>query len=411
VISPTPRVAIAAGVLAVAALVVPPAAVLLAGLALATVFLVDPRAARAVPEVERHVPTTIARGVPAPVRVRLLTPGRLRVRQPVPPEVRIDVPEADGDLDATIVAARRGRRALLPPVVRTTGPLGLARRDRTVGEPAQLVVYPDLPAARALAVLVRQGRVGEGRRRGALGLGTDFESVRDHSPDDDVRQVNWRATARVGRPMSNQFRVDQDRDVLCLVDAGRLMAAPLGDRTRLDAALDAVAAVALVADVTGDRCGALAFDREVRRRVPPRRANGRAVVDALFDLEPTGVDSDYDLAFRTLGGKRACVLVFTDLVEPSAATPLLAAIPTLVKRHAVLVASARDTDLVGVVQREPGTALEAYEAAVALDVLDARSAVAGRLRQSGAVVVEADPGGLGAACVVAYLRLKSRALV
>ena len=66
----------------------------------------------------------------------------------------------------------------------------------------------------------------DGLARGPLGLGTDFESVRDYTPDDDIRQLNWRATARVGRPMSNQYRLERDRDVVCLVDCGRLMAAP-----------------------------------------------------------------------------------------------------------------------------------------------------------------------------------------
>src|SRR5437764_1031252 len=80
-----------------------------------------------------------------------------------------------------------------------------------------------------LALAVRQGRFRDAgqRSRGPLGLGLEFESVRDYLPDDDIRQVNWRATARLGRPMSNQHRVEQDRDVLCVVDAGRLMGAPL----------------------------------------------------------------------------------------------------------------------------------------------------------------------------------------
>jgi uncharacterized protein (DUF58 family) len=117
---------------------------------------------------------------------------------------------------------------------------------------------------------VRQGRFrepGPADARAAR-LGTDFESIRDYSPDDDVRQINWRATDRLGRPMSNQFRVEQDREVMLLIDAGRLMSAPLEDRTRLDAAVDAAVTVALVADVVGDRCGVVAFDDGIRRRCP-----------------------------------------------------------------------------------------------------------------------------------------------
>src|SRR5204862_6558456 len=149
-----------------------------------------------------------------------------------------------------IVARRRGRHVLPKRVARRTGPLGLAAWTHEVGETAELLVYPDLPAARRLASSVRTGKFrDEGlRRRGPLGLGTEFESVREYSPDDDIRQVNWRATARLGRPMSNDYRLEQDRDVIAAVDAGRLMQAPLEDRTRVDAAPDAIAALAAAGD-------------------------------------------------------------------------------------------------------------------------------------------------------------------
>jgi uncharacterized protein (DUF58 family) len=259
---------------------------------------------------------------------------------------------------------------------------------------------------------VRQGRFRDPGRltRGPLGLGTDFESIRDYLPDDDIRQVNWRATARLGRPMSNQYRVEQDRDVVCLLDTGRLMAAPLGDRTRLDATVDAATAVALVADEVGDRAGVIAFDAQVRRRLPPARGGGDAVVRAVFDVEPTMVDSDYELAFRAVGtGKRAFVLVLTDLLEESAAQPLVDAMPVLARRHAVVVGSVADPDLEQMVHTPPRSPADVYAAAVALDVLDARARVAAQLRRAGADVVEARPDLLPNACVGAYLRAKARA--
>jgi len=241
-------------------------------------------------------------------------------------------------------------------------------------------------------------------------LGTDFESIRDYLPDDDIRQVNWPATSRVGRPMSNTYRVEQDRDVMCVVDAGRLMAAPVRDHTRLDVALDAVAAVAAVADVVGDRCGALAFDARVLREIPPRRAGGDDVVRALFDLEPSALDSDYELAFRSVsGGKRSLVLVFTDLLEEAAARPLVEAMPVIARRHAVLVASVADPDLETIVSGPPATERDVAAMSVALDVLEARRRVAAQLRHAGAGVIEASPDRLGSAAVDAYLKAKSRA--
>jgi uncharacterized protein (DUF58 family) len=408
-VTPTPRAAFALALVALSLLVLPvPVAILLA-VALAAATAVDARWVRRRPEVVREAPTHLARGVPAAFRLVPAEPVRIRVRQPLPPDLELDPAQADGVLTGQLVARRRGRHTLPPPVARRTGQLGLAAWTHQLGESADVLVYPDLPAARRLASAVRAGKFrDEGlRRRGPLGLGTEFESVREYVPDDDIRQVNWRATARVGRPMSNQYRIERDRDVVCVVDCGRLMAAPFADRTRLDAALDAAVAVAAVADVLGDRCGAIAFAGEVLRSLPPRRAGARDVVSALFDLEPVPVESDYELAFAQIRGvKRAFVLVLTDLLEESAAQPLVEALPVLARRHAVSVAGSADPDLDAAVRDEPHVAGDVYRAAVAYEVLAARARAAARLQHAGATVVEAPPSLLAAGCVRTYLRAK-----
>jgi len=167
-----------------------------------------------------------------------------------------------------------------------------------------------------------------------------------------------------------------------------------------------------VADDLGDRSGAIAFDDEVRRTVPPRRRGAAAVVGSLFDLEPRPVDSDYHRAFATIGGaKRAFVLVLTDLLEEAAARPLLEALPVLARRHIVAVASATDTELEELVTSEPRRDVDVYRAVVALDVLDARARVTALLRRAGAEVIDMPAGGLPLACVRTYLRAKARALL
>ena len=403
---------------AVAVLVVPPAVAVLAALAVVTATAVDFGTARRRPAFARRVTTVLSRGVPSTVVVDAEAPasGRVLVRQPATPDLALEPRQGHGRLEATLVPLRRGRHLLPAPAARVVGPLGLCRVDHGGDDATEVLVYPDLPAARRLALAVRTGRFGAPGRltRGPLGLGTDFESIREYLPDDDVRQVNWLATARLGRPLSNQYRVEQDREVVCVVDTGRLMSAPTGQGagagTRLDAALDAVAAVALVADEVGDRCGTVAFDATVRRHLSARRGGGTHVIQALFDLEPSRLDSDYELAFRTVGGgKRAFVLVLTDLLEEAAAQPLVDAVPVLARRHAVVVASTADPDLRAAVRTPPSRPLDVYAAAVAVEVLEARGRAAQHLRRAGAEVLEADPGQLGHACVAAYLRMKGRA--
>jgi uncharacterized protein (DUF58 family) len=406
-----PRTAIALAGLSLLALVLPLALIGLLAAALAAAVTVDALRARRAPEVTRSLPRIVVRGIPA--ELRLDAAAEIRLRQPRPPDVEIEPGQADGALRATIVARTRGRHVLPPAASRVTGPLGLGAWTHTSGDTAELVVYPDLPGARRLAAAVRRGQLrGEGRRRGPLGLGTEFESVRDYLPDDDIRQVNWRASARLARPMSNQYRVERDRDVVCVVDCGRLMAAPAGSGTRLDAAIDSAVAVAAVAEELGDRCGTLAFAGDLLRTLSPRRRGTDAVVRALFDLEPRAVDSDYERAFRWVeGSKRAFVLVLTDLLDESAAQPLFDALPVVARHHAVAIAAVADVELQELVEAEPSRRIDVYRTAVALDVLAAREQAIALLRRAGADVVEAPAGMLPTACVRSYLRAKSQGLL
>ena len=290
------------------------------------------RAPRAAPlRAQRRVPAIVARGVPAALTVDDRGAPRARasrVRQPRPPRHRGRA--AGGRRRARRPTRRpppRAHRRCRPPPCASPGRSASRRWDHRAGEDAELLVYPDLPAARRLALAVRTGPLPRSGlpARGPLGLGTEFESIRDYLPDDDIRQVNWPATARIGRPMSNQYRIEQDRDVICLLDCGRLMAAPLsGGATRLDAAVDAATAVGLVADELGDRCG----DGRVRRRgpAPARAAPARRRRARARGLRPAARAGRQRLRARVphvASSKRALVIVFTDLLEEAAARSLV----------------------------------------------------------------------------------------
>ncbi len=410
--SPTPRAAIALAVIALLALVLPLGLVALAALALAVATGLDAQSVRQPPSVRRSLDPVLSRGVAARLRVDVRQPEarRLRVRQPPPPGLELEPVQADGDFVSEVVARVRGRYVIGELGVRAEGRLGLGAYHSRVGGELETRVYPDLPSARRLAVAAREGRLPDSSRRalGPMGLATDFASVREWLPDDDVRHVNWKATQRIGRLMTNEYQLEQARDVVFLIDAGRLMAAPIGNRTRMDAALDAVAAVGLAADELGDHCGATVFDASIRAQLAPRRRGGRDIVTALFDLQPRLLDSDFEQAFQSVaGGKRTLVLVLSDLFDDAAARALVEAIPVLVRRHAVLVATVTDPDLIRLLRTPPTDPTDVFATAAALDLLDSRALAAQRLRRAGARVVEASPDAFSAACVGAYLRAKT----
>jgi uncharacterized protein (DUF58 family) len=415
-VNPTRRVGALLGLVALLAVALQGAWVIAAalGAAILGIAIVDVAAVRRrhVDVIRTKVPT-LARGVEFAIDVKVSATGSgsIRLRQPVPPELTLDPAEAPGDLSAILVGRHRGIHSLPRAAVRMSGPLGLASCDRSSGETSDVVVMPDLPRARRMAESRARGRLAEsGKNRSRLGIGTEFESIRDYSPDDDVRQINWTATARVGRPMSNQYRIDENRDLICLVDTGRLMSAPLGPATRMDIALDALAVLCVAAEHADDRVGVVAFDTTILRYLAPRRRGAEPVVRAVFDLEPTEVESDYELAFAAAAGaKRALVTLFTDLMDEAATSSLTDALPVLTRRHAVMVVSCVDADLTEVANRPPDSLHDVLSQAAAVDLLDRTARSVELLRRMGALVVEASPADLGAASVDGYLRLKRRA--
>ncbi len=393
--------------------VLPWQAVIAAEALVLLVAVIDAWQVREPPAVTTDVAAILSRGVPSDLVVGG-TDRRIRpeLRQPSVPDLDIEPREARGALRASIVALRRGSHRLPRPVTRRVGALGFGGWLHRPGDEQAITVYPDMPAARHLASAVRVGTFREeGKRsRGPLGLGTEFESIRGYLPDDDIRLINWRATAKLGHPMSNQYRIEQDRDIICVLDCGRLMSAPIGDVTRLDVAVDAVAALAAVADQAGDRIGLVAFDRDIKRLLRPRRDGGAAVVRAIHDLEPSAVDSDYDLALRSVvRTKRAFVLILTDLVDEVAVRPLVSAVPQLARKHAVTVAGVIDPELQAMIT-DPGEGMgDVMRAATALRFLTSKEQASALLTHRGVDVIEATRENFSARCVATYLRAKRRA--
>lgn len=407
-------VALLAGI-ALSALVLPWQISVVAMIAVGLAATTDAVAVRQPPDVRRSHPDILSRGVPAPFTAAAM--GRItsiRLRQPTPADITVEPAEADDALFGTIVAHRRGAHRLEGIATKSIGPLGLGGWYHRVGSVRTITVYPDMHAAQRLALAVRTGRFrDEGHRaKGPLGLGTDFESIREYNPDDDIRQLNVRATARTGTPMTNRYRVEQDRDVICLIDCGRLMRAPIADMTRLDAAVDAAAAVAAVADEVGDRVGVIAFRNGIIRNIRPARDNGVAVASAIHDLEPTAVESDYRLALQLVSTmKRAFVLVLTDLMDEAAAAPLSEMVQLVSRKHSLAVAGVRDDEIWSLLSTPATHQVEALQTAVAADLMSETQRLGAVLTSRGATVIEAPVDQLSHRCVSAYLRAKNRARI
>lgn len=350
---------------------------------------------------------------PLSVAIRDATP-RSGARTPVVHRNRIGA--EGGALDAQIAPARRGRLQLGPVTVRVSGPIGLGGRQATLPIVDTLKVYPALPGRSEVELRIERARLLQsGRRSSRLrGGGTDFDSLRDYHPDDEFRRINWNATARAAKPITNLYREDRDQQIVLLLDTGRTMAGTVAGLSRFEHALDAAIALAELASRGGDHVGVMAFASRVEAMLNPRggRDQPRRALDLLFDRQPSLDPTDYRGAFATLLSRhrrRSLLVLFTELTEESVMQPLFDALPVLLPRHLLMIGSIVDPEILALRSSLPHSYEDAYLAAAAAQSFSARNRASAHLRSLGVSVEDREPGKLAGALADRYLQIKDAA--
>jgi uncharacterized protein (DUF58 family) len=320
------------------------------------------------------------------------------------------------DLPRLYRATRRGAHALGDLRLRLLSPLGLVWRQARLTGAQRVEVVPALAGLRRTLRLAGSDRwldlgVRRQRRRGSLT--TDFESLRDYVYGDDVRLVDWKATARRGHPTVRQFQVERGQELVLLVDCGRRMAATVAGGagrgwTKLDHALDAALELAAVALQEGDRVGLAAYDTGLRAWVPPTRGHRQLqrLLEVAYELQPRFVESDLARALaevRVRHRRRALLAVLTDVGDLLSAERLRAALRAAGGAQVVL-AALDDPELSALADGEhpPGPRSSALRAA-ALHLAGERRAALQRLEGGGARVLDALPSEAAGPLLAAWL--------
>lgn len=311
---------------------------------------------------------------------------------------------------------RRGDLRALGVTIRAPGPLGLAARQVTLDVPGTVRSLPPFESRKHLPSRLARLRDLDGRAAVRIrGAGTEFDSLREHVRGDDVRSIDWRASARNRNVVVRTWQPERDRRVVLVLDTSRVSAARIGDVPRLDAAMDAALLLAALAARAGDRVDFLAGDRRVRARV--RAAGARDIAarlqEAMADLDPVIAEADWSALageVNRLGRQRALVVLLTPLEPASVIESLLPVLPALLKHHRVVVASVQDPALGAMTERRESLA-DVYAAAAAARVVQQRRRASDILAALGVHVVDAGADQLPPALADHYLALKARGLL
>jgi uncharacterized protein (DUF58 family) len=388
------------------------------------------RAAWSKISVTRELPQVVARGSDFNITLRIkntgadLFEGELRDVFPkeAQPAFFLDKVQvaagADTGRRATAQIPVRGRYAFGPVWLRLAGRYSMLEAQKPFECRDEVRVLPDNAISNESldSNEMEKSMLDKMTHSRLHGTGLEFESLAEFQPGDDPRRIDWRSSARHRRLVIRRYQLEQHRDVMVVLDCGRLMGASAGNGTKLDRAVDSALLLSRVALDKGDRCGLAVFDDQVLGYLPPlsgAAAQG-AIMDCVYNVQSRWRESNFGTMFATLQTrqqKRALVIVISDLVDASTSLPYRAALASLAKRHLVVFA-ALQTPLFGqTVRALPETVIDVTKKAIALKLLRERERALYELSRSGVHVLDVEPSHLTVPLVNRYIQLRERNLL
>ncbi|GJF08136.1 membrane protein [Mycolicibacterium cyprinidarum] len=381
----------------------------------------------------RSGPTSARLGQPVAATLMIDNGGRSRfrgvIRDAWPPSARAEprthpvaLPAGQRvTFETQLRPMRRGDQVSALITARSVGPLGLAGRQGSHSVPWQIRILPPFLSRKHLPSRLARLRELEGMTPVRIrGQGTEFDSLREYVVGDDVRSIDWRATARRADVVVRTWRPERDRRVVIVLDTGRTSAGRVGvDPTdadpggwpRLDWSMDAALLLAALAARAGDHVDFLAHDRVTRAGVfnASRTELLAHLVEAMAPLEPALIESDPGALVAAVlrrSRRRALVVLLTDLNASAIDEGLLKVLPQLTAKHQVLLAAVADPR-VDTLAAGRADAVAVYDAAAAERARNERRDVASRLRRCGVDVVDAPPEELAPELADHYLAMKA----
>ena len=319
-------------------------------------------------------------------------------------------PRDSVEVTVQFLAKVRGDLPLGASYYRHFSPLGFWLLTARVTTKEVLKVYPNISDYIAFDPFQHRRRIfqlGE-QKLNLMGEGTDFDSLRAYQPGDDYKKINFKATARIGKPTVSVFRAEQNRDVLVALDCGRQMFADIDGMPRFDRFLDAIVQLSYACQLQNDRLGLVAFDNSIRIYIPPRKRV--SILKELYFLAPSHVESDFFQLFQFIRAhqrKRLLIIVFSEISDSLAGTVAISILNRLAQKSQVILVMIDDPEILALA----GTAVESeerfFDNVASLLYLKQKADLCGRLSRAGIDVVRTYSEKLNVELVNRYLRQKA----
>jgi uncharacterized protein (DUF58 family) len=322
------------------------------------------------------------------------------------------------ELKYTIRPTKRGEYEFGAVKVYAKTPLGLVSRRFVFEQGKTLPVYPSYMQMRQYEIMAMSNRlqdIGVKRIR-KLGHSMEFEQIRDYVVGDDLRTLNWKATARSGRYMVNQYTEEKSQPIYCVIDKGRMMKMPFKGLSLLDYAINATLVMSNIAIYKQDRAGLITFAEEMGVVLKAKRnaTQMQAITEILYNQKTRYLESDFELLYTNIRRQinhRSLMLIFTNFDSLSAMHRQLPYLRRLNKDHLLVVIFFENTELQELILAPANTTEEVYLKTVAEKFAFEKRQIVRELNLHGIQSILTAPENLTVNTLNKYLELKARGVI
>lgn len=322
------------------------------------------------------------------------------------------------ELKYTVRPTKRGEYEFGAVKIYAKTPLGLVSRRFVFEQGKTLPVYPSYMQMRQYELMAMSNRlqdVGVKRIR-RIGHSMEFEQIRDYVVGDDLRTINWKATARAARYMVNQYTEEKSQPVYCVIDKGRMMKMPFKGLSLLDYAINATLVLSNIAIYKQDRAGLITFSEEMGVLLKAKRnpTQMQAITEILYNQKTRYLESDFELLYTNVRRQinhRSLMLIFTNFDSLSAMRRQLPYLQRLNKQHLLVVIFFENTETQELILAPARTVEEVYIKTVAEKFAYEKRQIVRELTLNGIQAILTAPENLTVNTINKYLELKARGVI
>ncbi|HEY1023319.1 MAG TPA: DUF58 domain-containing protein [Flavisolibacter sp.] len=318
-------------------------------------------------------------------------------------------------INYTLLPQERGEYAFGCINVFVNGPLRVVQRRFRLGEEQTVKVYPSFVQMRKYQLLAVANRLQESgvKRMRKLGHSMEFEQVKEYVRGDDYRTINWKATARKGDLMVNNYTDERSQQIYCLIDKGRVMKMPFEGMTLLDYAINASLVLSGVALQKQDKAGLVTFAQNIDAFVladkKPTQINN--ILEALYRQQTAFLEPDLEKLFSVVRNRitqRSLLVLFTNIESFDSLDRVLPSLKRLANYHLLMVVFFDNTEMKGLTEAKAATTEDIYIKTIAEKYRYEKQLIVKELQKAGIVAVLSTPQNLTVNALNKYLELKTR---